>query len=290
MNLVWGRGEWNMRTAVSNMIQTVFKTVIQRNQDKAFMFGVRDTKPFYCSEEAIDNLQCKRLIGHALFKNWQNGPAKMFNRDLVAKDERYQYVAYLRKYPADDAGDDEKGAVVRMNLTADWAQAQKQYNALFEGEDPEYYCGVVSHAQKQEFRLPKSTGAGRTANLDVYELLAEYATEAGEWDLKDQSEAGARLRTKAEWDAYLKEQFDKLKELNKGTKEPLYKPYTFVATTLGRKNHVFGQRLYQKHRNMKDAMSALIRSIYNGVIKRDLDEAFMFLVRETARSTALRVT
>ena len=185
MNLVWGRGEWNMRTAVSNMIQTVFKTVIQRNQDKAFMFGVRDTKPFYCSEEAIDNLQCKRLIGHALFKNWQNGPKKMFNRDLVAKDERYQYVAYLRKYPADDASDDEKGAVVRMNLTADWAQAQKQYNALFEGEDPEYYCGVVSHAQKQEFRLPKSTGAGRTANLDIYEMLAEYATEAGEWDLKD---------------------------------------------------------------------------------------------------------
>lgn len=112
-------------------------------------------------------------------------------------------------------------------------------------------------------------------------MLAEYATEVGEWDLKGQDEAGARLKTKAEWDAYLKEQFEKLQALNKGTKEPLFKPYTFVATTLGRKNHIFSQRLYQKHRNMKDAMTALIRSIYQTVIKRELDEAFMFMVRET---------
>lgn len=112
-------------------------------------------------------------------------------------------------------------------------------------------------------------------------MLAEYAADVGEWDLKSQDEAGARLKTKAEWDAYLKEQFEKLQALNKGTKEPLFKPYTFVATTLGRTNHIFSQRLYQKHRNMKDAMTALIRSIYQTVIKRELDEAFMFMVRET---------
>jgi hypothetical protein len=75
-------------------------------------------------------------------------------------------------------------------------------------------------------------------------MLAEYAAEIGEWDLKDHDEAGARLKTKAEWDAYLKEQFEKLKSLNKGTKEPLFMPYTFVATTLGRTNHIFSQRLY----------------------------------------------
>jgi hypothetical protein len=66
-------------------------------------------------------------------------------------------------------------------------------------------------------------------------MLAEYAAEIGEWNLKDHNEAGARLKTKAEWDEYLKEQFDKLKALTtKSTKEPLFKPYTFVATTLGR--------------------------------------------------------
>lgn len=112
-------------------------------------------------------------------------------------------------------------------------------------------------------------------------MLAEYATEAGEWDLKGHDETGARLKTKAEWDAYLKEQFEKLQKLNKGTKETLFKPYTFVATTLGRKTHIFSQRLYQKHRNMKDAMTALVRAVYQSVIKRELDEAFMFMVRET---------
>lgn len=89
MNLVWGRSEWNMKTAFNQMIQTVFKSIVQRNQDKAYLFGVRDTKPFYCSEESIEKLQCQRMIGHAIYKNWQNGPKKMFNKDIVAKDQRY---------------------------------------------------------------------------------------------------------------------------------------------------------------------------------------------------------
>lgn len=117
----------------------------------------------------------------------------------------YQYVAYLRKFPNDEDSEEEKGEIVKMNLTSDWATAQKQYKALFEGEDSDYYCGVISHTQKQEFKLPMTKGVGNTANLDVYELLAEYATEIGEWDLKDHNELGARLKTKAEWDAYLTE-------------------------------------------------------------------------------------
>jgi hypothetical protein len=72
-------------------------------------------------------------------------------------------------------------------------------------------------------------------------MLTEYAVEVGEWDLKNHNEAGARLKTKAEWDEHLKVQFDKLKALTtKSTKEPFFKPYTFVATTLGRQNFVFG--------------------------------------------------
>lgn len=88
------------------------------------------------------------MIGNAIYKNWQNGPEKMFNKAMVAKDQRYQYVAYLRKFPEDEDDDAEKGEIVRVNLTSNWASAQKQYNALFEGEDPDYYCGVVSHTQK----------------------------------------------------------------------------------------------------------------------------------------------
>lgn len=32
---------------------------------------------------------------------------------------------------------------------------------------------------------------------------------------------------------------------------------------------------------MKDAVAAMVRSIYQNVVKRELDEAFMFMVRET---------
>lgn len=80
MNLIWGRSHWNMKTAFNQMVQTVFKSIIQRNQDKAYLFGVRDTKPFYCSEESITKIQCERMIGHAIYKNWQNGPKKMYNK------------------------------------------------------------------------------------------------------------------------------------------------------------------------------------------------------------------
>lgn len=72
----------------------------------------------------------------------------MFNKNLNVKSVNYQYVAYLRKFPEDEDSDDEKGEIVKMNLTNNWAKAQKQYNALFEGEDPDFYCGVISHTQK----------------------------------------------------------------------------------------------------------------------------------------------
>lgn len=58
MNLIWAKSQWNMRSAFNQMIQTVFRTIIQRNQDRAFLFGVRGTKPFYCSEGGIDKLAC----------------------------------------------------------------------------------------------------------------------------------------------------------------------------------------------------------------------------------------
>ena len=49
----------------------------------------------------------------------------MYNKNIVSKDVRYQYVAYLRKFPEDEDDEESKGEIVKLNLTSNWAAAQK---------------------------------------------------------------------------------------------------------------------------------------------------------------------
>lgn len=92
---------------------------------------------------------------------------------ISSKDVDYQYVAYLRKFAKDPKDEKAKGDLVKMNLTANWAQAQKRYNALWQGE-VEYQTGVISHTQTQQFWGHKSRWAGQLKNHDVFEMLADY--------------------------------------------------------------------------------------------------------------------
>ena len=72
----------------------------------------------------------------------------MYDRMISSRDVNYQYVAYLRKYPKDEKDEKDKGAIVKMNLTNNWGQATRRYNALFKGAEKEYYCGVISHTAR----------------------------------------------------------------------------------------------------------------------------------------------
>jgi hypothetical protein len=86
-------------------------------------------------------------------------------------------------------------------------------------------------------------------------MLADYTQEKMKNFTKDGAdEKTVGLKGKKEWDDHLKKEFEKLKDLNKGSTDTLFKHYTFVAVTYGRKSHVLSQRHYAKYWNMKQAL------------------------------------
>lgn len=206
----------------------------------------------------------------------------MFDRMISTRDVNYQYVAYLRKYPKDEKDEKDKGALVKMNLTNNWGQATRRYNALFKGAEKEYYCGVISHTARQQFWNHKTRGIGNMKRMDIYEMLAEQTQkEYKNFTKSGVDEKTANLRTKKEWDETLKKEFDKLKDLNKATTQTLFKQYTFVVVTYGRKSHAISQRHYKNFWNMKQAMQSMANAVYTNIVKREKDEAYLFLVRQT---------
>jgi hypothetical protein len=181
----------------------------------------------------------------------------MFDTRLPSQSLDYHYVAYLRKFPKDPTDEKDKGEMVRMNLTKNFAESKKRYQALFKGkeEQREYYSGTLSHTKDQRFYEYKTRGLGKIARFDVYELLTDYEQQ----ELKNFTASGcdektALLKTKKEWDSHLKKEFDKLKDLNKGSSDTLFKKYTFVAMVYDRNTHAITQRRYSGYWNMKQAM------------------------------------
>jgi len=279
---------WNMKNAMNRLTKAIFNNIIKRNADKAFTFHVQTNGPFYCSEGELTKLLCQRAIGYAIHQRWQFGDHKMYNLMISNKDVNYQYVAYLRKHPAAKdslvqlEGDAEKGDLVMVNLTNNWGQATKRYNALWKGNEPEYQTGVISHTQRQQFWGHKSHYSGNLKNHDIYEMLADFTqTERKNFTKDGAKEETIGLKTKKVWDEHLKKEFDKLKDLNKGTSDTLFKHYHFVAMVYGRQSHVISQRHYTRYWNMKQAMQGMAQAIYNQVVKKEKDEAYLFLVRET---------
>lgn len=274
---------WNMKNAMNRLTKAIFNNIIKRNADKAFTFHVQTNGPFYCSEGDLTKLLCQRAIGYAIHQRWQFGDHKMYNLMISSKDVNYQYVAYLRKHPKDPKDEKDKGELVMLNLTNNWGQATKRYNALWKGNEPEYQTGVISHTQRQQFWGHKSRYTANLKNHDVYEMLADWTQTQG---TKNFTKDGAKeetigLKTKKAWDEHLKKEFEKLKDLNKGTSDTLFKHYHFVAMVYGRQSHVISQRHYTRYWNMKQAMQGLARAIYDQVVKKEKDEAYLFLVRET---------
>ena len=85
-----------MKNAMSKMSDSVMKNIIELEEDKAYLFGVRETSPFYCSEGSLDKSICKRMIGHAIKTNLIYTNKKLIDRNLDSSDNGYNYVDYLR--------------------------------------------------------------------------------------------------------------------------------------------------------------------------------------------------
>ena len=122
------------------------KNIVELEEDKAYLFGVRETSPFYCSEGSLDKPICRRMIGHAIKTNLIYTNKKLIDRNLDASDNGYNYVAYLRN--------EETKKVTRINLDSDLKSSQKKYEKLFSSEDSDYSTGIIGHTGINKWQSP----------------------------------------------------------------------------------------------------------------------------------------
>lgn len=265
---------WTMKAAMNALITDVYNHYVRYHKEIAYAFFVHEKNPFYCSEGDLDKVFCKRMIGYALRHNWQRAHKKMIDKYISSKDNDYQYIAYVK----DDRKKDSE--VKRVNLTSNWGAAVAKYNQLIKGNSKEYTVGVVSHTQQQNWWYPMTQKTGNMKYMDTYELLADYCQKKLEvWKDSGVNEKDAKLKTKEEWDAELKEADERLKGIFKGTGDTLYKQYTFSTTLYNRRSHYMTMPFNKNMWSMRNALIEMTRLVYQRVYRAEQDYAWMFTVK-----------
>ena len=156
-----------MKDAMTALIRSIYNSVIKRELDEAFMFMVRETVPFYCSEgDLVKEMTCQRMIGHAIVSKWLIPDKKFVNRYLSSASRHYKYMAIVM---------DNKDNVKRVNLTKNYQQSVAEFKGLMEPEDSPYKAGIMGHTALNQWGLRYSSLEGARKNLDVFRAVATYA-------------------------------------------------------------------------------------------------------------------
>lgn len=99
---------------------------------------------------------------------------------------------------------------------------------------------------------------------------------------KTVDEAGLHLRTKEDWEGYLKNTTEKLQGLYKGPGDVLIHHYRWRVNTYHRGSRRMRSIYDSRHWNMKEAVRRMGAAVYNQIIKNPRsDEAYLFFVAET---------
>lgn len=264
---------WNMKQAMQNLGQAIYNQVVKQEKDEAYLFLVRETTAFHCSEGDLDKKLCQRMIGHAIVQNWLIPEKKMINKYLSSASRHYRHVAYLQ---------DSKGEVVRLNLTKNYATSLAQFHAFVDSEDSAYVAGIIGHSAQNKWWAKHSQLRGSEKNHDCLEIIVTYAQKKLEL-YKDSGtdEKAAKVLVREKMEEKHKSALKKMRELYSGKGEKLYRQYVFYATTYDKNTHHFGQIARSGHYTMKAAMNVLVTNIYNAIVSKHKEVAYMFFSYET---------
>jgi len=119
---------------------------------------------------------------------------------------------------------------------------------------------------------------------EVWELLGTWFQEKGglfKEQPKPFDEAGIFLRTKADWEGYLKNETEKLQGLYKGPGQVLIHHYRWRVTAFHKGSRQMRSVYDSRHWNMKEAVRRMAAAVYNNIIKPERDEAYLFFVTES---------
>jgi len=78
------------------MNQAVYDYIIRAERSHAYLYGVKETVPFYCSEGDLKNPICQRIIGHSIKNKWFNLNRKLIDVNIPKDSKHWNYIAYLR--------------------------------------------------------------------------------------------------------------------------------------------------------------------------------------------------
>ena len=251
------------------MIAAVQTHIVKPEQKIAYLFLVRETVPFHCSEGALTEQLCQRMIGFAIYKNWLYADKKMTDRYISSASSKYHFVAYLREK--------EGGKIVKQLLVKDESKSKSRLDTIV-GRFKKYDVAVMGHtAIMGKWAAPISQLKGSHHNFDVYELIAKYAQD--ELSLyKDSAydEKTIKLVTQKQIVEKQEKALKKLQELFKGTGERLYREYYFFAVSFDRRTKAFTMETGFHAWNMKNAMGRLTTAIFTNIIQTNKDRAFTF--------------
>jgi hypothetical protein len=85
-----------MNIALKKMNQAVFDYVIRAERSHAFLYGVKETNPFFCSEGDLKDPICQRMIGHSIKNKWLLLGKKLVDTNLPKESKHSTYVAFVR--------------------------------------------------------------------------------------------------------------------------------------------------------------------------------------------------
>lgn len=276
-------GAWdtNMKNAVRNMGRSVYNTIVKPERDWAYLYLVKQTTAFHCSEGALDAVEmCRTMLGWAIYHRYLDPKDRVFyNPYLPSNHADAKFVAYLR--------DGASKEIVKLNLTQDYGKSVKMYNELrnskvgsyqslaqeSEGKVavaslPKYVAGVIGHSQRSGWWLPYSLMVGDVQYFDIYHMLAEYTQKTlNVHKTSGNDEKAANVTTRKSIETKWKAELDTLQKLYKGKGETLQRTqYSFVATFHEHSNEIKIGSQYNS-RSLKAAYNYHSRWIYNTIIK-----------------------
>jgi len=253
------------------MNQWTYAHVHRSEQDYHYLYTIKEAVPIYCSDgDDFKSKPCQQMIGWAIFHKYLMPARKMVDKRLSGP--RALYIGYLVEKDGDK--------VVVKNLTQNKNTATKVFLSLFQGEEQKYKAGCIGHSQRaNEWFSPVSALKGSEKNLDVYEAIARYAqTEHKLYEKHSLSEADAHLVTKKQILERQQKALKALQDLNKAEGAYLFQAYRFYLFRMNRaskdKKKWFNGNV---DRNMKNAVNYWIRYIFNEVIKKNHDHAFLLV-------------
>lgn len=225
------QNSWTLKSSFDWHTNFIFNTFIKTNKDYAWLWISGDNgMPLFCSDADMKSAECQTLQGYAFVRKLVKTPDQaLFDtqglravNDDGSFNNDYTYVAVIKdtSKKADDEG--PKFEEVPLN-SSDLAVALPKYKDMVDYADKDSMkVSVLTHSSIKYFehwRSRMTENQGQYNKLhDVYQLIGEYAQSKAEAYAKAEcSESAAKLTTKKDRDAYLKDQLAKLNGIYKGS-------------------------------------------------------------------------